>query len=56
MKMMLSDFITKLEIISRGGNYQKTTTLIGILKQNLAERGDIEIDLDHMCKHFGIKI
>ena len=56
MKMMLSDFIVKLKIVSREGNNPKTTTLIGMLNQNLTERGDIEIDIDHMCKHFGIKV
>ena len=55
MKMMLSDFIEKLKIVSKEGNYPKTIGLIGMLKQNLEERGDIEIDVDHMCRHLGIK-
>ncbi len=56
MKMMLSEFIEKLKIVSREGNNPKTTSIIEMLKQNLIERGDIEIDIDHMCKHFGIKV
>ena len=56
MKMMLSDFIVKLEIVNKEGNNPKTTEIIKMLDQYLIQQGDIEIDLDHMCNHFGIKI
>ena len=56
MKMTLSKFIEKLEMISNDGQHPKTLAMIPALKHNLATRGDIVIDLDHMCKHFGIKI
>ena len=53
MKMMLSEFVRKVE-----ANYDsiKVMGLIVNLKCVLREKGDIEIDLDHMCKHFGIGI
>ena len=53
--MMLSEFITKLEIISNDGKHPKTKTLIGMLKQNLMDQGDIEFDIDDLCKHLGVK-
>jgi hypothetical protein len=56
MKMMLSDFIVKLKIVSKEGNNPKTTEIVKMLDQYLIQQGDIEIDLDHMCNHFGIKI
>ena len=53
MKMMLSEFVRKVE-----ANYDsiKVMGLIVNLKCVLRETGDIEIDLDLMCKHFGIEI
>lgn len=56
MKMMLSEFIKELEQIAKNGKHPKTTQLIEMLKQNLVEKGDIEIDIDGLCKHLGIKI
>jgi glutaredoxin-related protein len=53
MKMMLSEFVRKVE-----ANYDsiKVMGLIVNLKCVLREKGDFEIDLDYMCKHFGIEI
>jgi glutaredoxin-related protein len=53
MKMMLSEFVRKVE-----ANYDsiKVMGLIVNLKSVLKEKGDIEIDLNVMCKHFGVKI
>ena len=53
MKMMLSEFVRKVE-----NNYDsiKVIGLIVNLKYILKERGDVEIDLDLMCKHFGVEI
>jgi len=56
MKMMLSEFIVKLKIVSREAKSPKTEQLIEALVENLKAKGDFQIDLDHMCKHFGIKI
>jgi len=56
MKITLSEVIEKLEMISKDGKHPKTLAMIPALKHNLATRGDVVIDLDHMCKHFGIKI
>ena len=56
MKMMLSEFIVKLKIVSREAKSPKTEQLIEALAENLKAKGDFQIDLDHMCKHFGIKI
>ena len=53
--MMLSEFIVKLEVISRDGNHPKTTMLVEMLKQNLSMNGDIEFDVEHMCKTLGIE-
>jgi hypothetical protein len=55
MKMMLSKFITKLEQIAKDGKHPKTTQLVGMLKQNLEEKGDIEMDVDDLCRYLGIK-
>lgn len=54
--MMLSEFINKLEVISNDEKHPKTKTLIGMLKQNLNEQGDIEFDVDDLCKHLGVKL
>ena len=56
MKMMLSEFIVKLKIVSREAKSPKTEQLIEALAENLDAKGDIQIDVDHMCRHFGIKI
>ena len=56
MKMMLSEFIVKLKIVSREAESPKTEQLIEALVENLNAKGDIQIDVDHMCRHFGIKI
>ena len=56
MRMMLSEFIVKLEVISRDGNHPRTTMLVEMLKQNLSMNGDIEFDVEHMCKTLGIEI
>ena len=56
MKMMLSEFIVKLKIVSREVKSPKTEQLVAALAENLKAKGDFQIDLDHMCKHFGIKI
>ncbi len=56
MKMMLSEFIVKLRIVNREAKSPKTEQLVAALSENLKAKGDIQIDLDHMCKHFGIKI
>ena len=55
MKMMLSDFIVKLKIVSKEENNPNTTEIVKMLDQSLIQQGNIEIDLDHMCNHFGIK-
>ena len=53
MKMMLSEFIDKLEINS---NSTKVISLVEQLKVMVKVKGDIEVDLDHMCKTLGIEI
>lgn len=55
MKMMLSEFIKKLEVLSNVDQHPKTQTLIRMLKQSLVEHGDIELNVDDLCKHFGIE-
>jgi len=54
--MLLSEFIKKMEIIAKSGEHPKTKSLVVMLKQNLAESGDIEFDVDDLCKHLGVKI
>lgn len=56
MKMMLSEFIEKLKIVNREVNSSKTEQLIGALAATLRVKGDVQIDLDDMCKHLGVKI
>jgi hypothetical protein len=53
MKMMLSEFIKKLEL---GSNNQNVKDTVASLRAVLVAKGDIEIDLDHMCKALGITI
>ena len=52
MKMMLSEFIVKLKIVSREVKSPKTDQLVAALEENLNAKGDIQIDVDHMCRHF----
>ena len=56
MKMMLSEFIKKLEVFGNDGNHPKTANLIVLLKQSLQEKGDIELNIDDLCKHLGVEI
>ena len=51
--MMLSEFIKRIEAIS---TTPKTKNLTTQLKALLNTKGDIEIDLDHMCKALGVEI
>jgi hypothetical protein len=51
--MMLSKFIKEIEVLP---STPKTTSLVAQLKTLLNTKGDIEIDLDHMCKTLGVKI
>jgi hypothetical protein len=53
MKMMLSEFINKLELNPKS---TKVTSLVEQLKVMLEVKGDIEIDMDHMCKALEIEI
>jgi hypothetical protein len=50
---MLSKFIKRIETEY---NTPKTNNLVAQLKMLLDTKGDIEIDLDHMCKALGVKI
>ena len=52
MKMMLSDFIKKLDA---GSIDPKVKNIVVSLRAALNAKGDIEIDLDHMCKALGVK-
>ena len=56
MKMMLSEFIKKLEVVSNDGNHPKTANLIVLLKQSLREKGDIELNVDDLCNRLGVEI
>lgn len=49
--MLLSDFIKQLE----GSNHPNVIQLLPLLKQNLDQHGDVEIDLDVMKKKMEIK-
>jgi hypothetical protein len=53
MKIKLSEFIKKAEMISTHPN---VVQMVGSLKVVLESKGDIEIDLEHMCKTLGVKI
>ncbi len=53
--MKLSKFIMKMENIAKDGKHPNTTQLIPSLKIVLKNKGDIEIDLDHMSKALGIE-
>ena len=50
---MLSKFIKEIEVLP---STPKTNNLVAQLKILLNTKGDIEIDLDHMCKVLGVKI
>jgi uncharacterized protein YuzE len=54
MKIMLSEFIKKLELGSN--NNQKVKDTVSSLRTLLVTKGDIEIDLNHMCKILGVEI
>ena len=47
MKMMLSEFVEKLAGVS---NNENVTNTVASLRAMLAAKGDIEIDVDHMCR------
>ena len=53
---MLSKFIKKIEKIIDENPSTKGLLLVSQLRIMLEKKGDIVIDLDHMCKHLGIKI
>jgi hypothetical protein len=53
---MLSKFIKKIEKIIDENPSTKGLLLVSQLRIMLDKKGDIVIDLDHMCKHLGIKI
>jgi len=53
MKMMLSQFIEKLETQA---NSPKSKNLAVTLRVHLAAKGDVQIDLDHMCTALGVVI
>jgi hypothetical protein len=53
MKMMLSEFIKRLELQS---NSTKVKSLVTQLKAAMVAKGDIEIDMEVMCKNLGIEI
>ena len=49
--MLLSDFIKQLE----GSNHPNVVMLLPLLKQNLEQYGDVEIDLDIMKQKMELK-
>ena len=51
--MMLSEFIKRLE---SGSNNPKVKNIVASLRVALNAKGDIEIDLGHMCKALGVEI
>ena len=53
MKMMLSEFIEKADKKSKHPN---VVALVVKLREVLDEKGDVRIDLDHMCKILGVTI
>ena len=53
MKMKLSEFIRKAELAS---SHPNVVSMIRSLKVVLCNKGDIEIDLDQMCKTLGVTI
>jgi hypothetical protein len=53
MKMMLSEFIENADKKSKHPNVQ---AVVAKLRDVLKEKGDVRIDLDHMCKILGVTI
>jgi hypothetical protein len=53
MKMKLSEFIEKAAAASSHPNVQNMVRSLRVVLRN---KGDIMIDLDHMCKTLGVKI
>jgi hypothetical protein len=49
--MLLSNFIKQLE----GSNHPNVVMLLPLLKQNLEQYGDVEIDLDIMKQKMELK-
>ena len=53
MKMKLSEFIQYMDATS---NHPNVKDMIRTLRVVLRNKGDIQIDVDHMCKTLGVKI
>jgi hypothetical protein len=53
MKIKLSKFIKKAEMAS---NHPNVVQMVNSLKVVLRNKGDIQIDLEHMCQLLGVKI
>ena len=53
MKMMLSEFIEKADKQSKHPN---VVAVVVKLREVLREKGDVRIDLNHMCKILGVTI
>jgi len=53
MKMMLSEFIEKAD---KQSTHPNVVALVVKLREVLREKGDVRIDLDHMCKILGVTI
>ena len=51
--MKLSEFIAKAE---KASTHPNVVQMIRTLRVVLKNKGDIQIDLDHMCKTLGVKI
>ena len=51
--MKLSEFIVKAE---QAASHPNVVNMIRTLRVVLRNKGDIQIDLDHMCRTLGIKI
>lgn len=51
--MWLSEFVEKADKASKHANVQ---ALVVKLRDVLKEKGDVKIDLDHMCKILGVTI
>jgi hypothetical protein len=52
-KMYLSVFIKKMRSFHNGPKVLNFCKMLDVL---LATKGDFQIDLDQICKHYGIKI
>ena len=53
MKMKLSEFIEKADAASTHPNVQQMVRSLRVILHN---RGDFQIDVDHMCQTLGVKI